>query len=55
MPEAARAGPCSISTTSAVGPIEAQPVVRAGSLAVFELGLGDRGAEVDVPQRRRSD
>ena len=32
---------------------EAQLVVRARLLAILELGLGDGGAEVDVPQRRR--
>ena len=37
----------------AVGAVEADRVVRAGQLAVLELGLRDRGAEVDVPQRRR--
>ncbi len=36
-----------------VGLGEAQPVVEARVLLVDELGLGDRGAEVDVPQRRR--
>ncbi len=32
---------------------ELQLVVRAGLLAILELGLGNRGPEVDVPQRRR--
>jgi hypothetical protein len=30
-------------------------VARAGLLAILELGLRHRGAEVDVPQRRRFD
>jgi hypothetical protein len=38
---------------AAVRPPEPQPVIRARLLAILELGLGDRGAEVDVPQRRR--
>ncbi len=37
----------------AVGTREADRVVRARHLAVLELGLRDRGAEVDVPERRR--
>ena len=36
-----------------VGAAERDAVVGAGHLAVLELGLGDRGAEVDVPQHRR--
>ena len=35
-----------------VGAQEAQAVVRAGHLTIGELGLRDRGAHVDVPQRR---
>ena len=34
-------------------PGEADPVVGAGQLAVDQLGLGDGGAEVDVPQGGR--
>ena len=34
-------------------PHEAEPVVEARILLVDELGLGNRGLEVDVPQRRR--
>ena len=33
--------------------MEGELVVRAGHVAVFHLGLGDRGAFVDVVQRRR--
>jgi hypothetical protein len=33
--------------------VERQAMVEAVALAVFELGLGDRGAEVDIPERRR--
>ena len=33
--------------------LEADLVVGAGDLAVLQLGLGDRGAEVDVPQGGR--
>ena len=32
---------------------EEQPVVGARDLPVLQLRLGDRGAHVDVPQRRR--
>ena len=35
-----------------VGAVEGDLVVGAGHVAVFQLGLGDGGAEVDVPQRR---
>ena len=38
---------------AAVGAVEGELVVGAGALAVLELGLGDRGLEGDVPQRRR--
>ncbi len=34
------------------GTREAQPMVGAGALAVLELGLADRGPEVDVPEGR---
>ena len=34
-------------------PHEAEPVVEARVLLVDELGLGYRGLEVDIPQRRR--
>ena len=37
----------------AVGRPEADTVHRAGALAVLELGLRDRGLEVDVPERGR--
>ena len=33
----------------AVGAMETQRVIRAGHLAVFELRLRDRGAQVDIP------
>ena len=33
--------------------LEREAVVRAGPLAVLELGLRHGGAEGDVPQRRR--
>ena len=33
----------------AVGAVEADAVVRAGAFLVFQLSLGDRGAEGDVP------
>ena len=33
--------------------MEPDAMVRAGLLAILELGLGDRGAEVDVPQHGR--
>ncbi len=36
-----------------VAAAEAHPVHRSPGLAVLELGLGDRGAEVDVPEGRR--
>ena len=36
-----------------VGQGKAHPVHRARALAVLELGLRDRGLEVNVPQRRR--
>ena len=36
-----------------VGAVERERVVRAGQLAVLELGLSDRGAVVDVPERGR--
>ena len=36
----------------AVGAAEAEPVVRARLLPVLELGLRDRSAVVDVPERR---
>ena len=36
-----------------VDPRELHRVVGAGHLAVFELGLRHRGAEVDVPEGRR--
>ena len=36
----------------AVRPVEADAVVGGGHLLVFELGLGNGGAEGDVPQRR---
>ena len=39
--------------TGAVAAGERDPVVGAGALAVLELGLGDRGAEGDVPEGRR--
>ncbi len=35
-----------------VGAVERDPVVRRRELAVFELGLRDRGAVVDIPERR---
>ena len=38
---------------AAVAAMERDLVVRARHLAVFHLGLGDRGAVVDVLQRRR--
>ncbi len=38
---------------SAVGSGEANPVIGARLLAIFELGLGDRRPEVDVPESRR--
>ena len=37
----------------AVRGAEGDPVIGAGDLPVLHLGLGDRGAERDVPQRRR--
>ena len=45
-------GPGGLDLHAAVGvdPGEAQAVVGAGPLPVLELGLADRGAEVDVPQ-----
>ena len=45
-------GPGGLDLDGAVAadPGEAQPVVGAGALAVLELGLGDGGPEVDVPQ-----
>ena len=33
--------------------VEHEPVVGARQLPVLDLGLGDRGAEVDVPVGRR--
>jgi hypothetical protein len=33
--------------------VEGETVIRRLLFAILELGLGDRGAEVDVPQRRR--
>ena len=38
---------------AAVGAVERDVVVGAGALAVLQLGLGDRGLEVDVPEARR--
>ena len=48
-------GPCRLDddVALAVDPREADRVVRARHLAVLELGLRDRGAEVDVPERGR--
>ena len=40
---------------AAVGLVETEAMVRAGLLAIFELGLRHRGLEVHVPQRRRFD
>ena len=37
--------------TTAVDAGEGDLVIRAGSFAILEFGLGDRGFEVDVPQR----
>jgi hypothetical protein len=34
-------------------PAESDPVVRPGLLAILELRLRDRRAEIDVPQCRR--
>ena len=45
-------GGLDVDRTVAAGPGEAQPVVGAGPFAVFELGLGHGGPEVDVPQGR---
>ena len=42
-----------VHVAGAVGLVERDAVVGGGLLAVLELGLRDRGAEVDVPQRRR--
>ena len=36
----------------AVGAMESERVERPGAFPVRQLGLGDGGAEVDVPQRR---
>ena len=43
-------GGLDVDGTAPVQPVEPQPVVGAGELAVLHLGLGDGGAEVDVPQ-----
>ena len=48
-------GPGGLDLVTAVGLVEPEAVVGAGHLAVLELGLGDRRAEVDVPQRGRLD
>ena len=45
--------PRRVDQERAVGAAEHELVVRPGDLAVVELGLGDRRAHVDVPQRRR--
>ena len=45
-------GRLDVDGTVAVHPGEAEPVVGAGPLPVLELGLGDGGAEVDVPEGR---
>ena len=43
----------SIHRSSPSGPRNAQPVVGAGDLPVLQLGLGDGGPEVDVPEGGR--
>ena len=50
---AARAGWSRPRRRAAVRPGEREPVVGAADAPVLELRLGDGGAEVDVPQRRR--
>ena len=45
-------GPRRVDHHVAVGAVERQQVVRAGALAVLDLGLGDGRAVVDVPHRR---
>ena len=47
------AGRVDLDRTVAVGPWEGDLVIGARPLAVLHLGLGDGGAEVDVPHRRR--
>ena len=43
----------SMSRSAPAGAVEDQPVVGAGAFTVLQLGLGDGGLEVDVPQRGR--
>ncbi len=48
-------GPCRLDLDREAvsrGACEREPVIEAGVLLVDELGLGDSGLEVDVPQRR---
>ncbi len=47
------AGRLDVDVAGAVGLVEGDPVIRRRLLPVFELGLRDRGAEVDVPQGGR--
>ena len=47
------AGGVDLDVSRAVGAVERELVVRAGTFAVLDLGLGDRRPVVDVPQRRR--
>ncbi len=46
------AGRLDVDVAAAVGLVEGDAVVGAGLVAVLELGLRDRGAEVDVPEGR---
>jgi hypothetical protein len=46
-------GGLDLHRTLCADPGEPQPVVRAGPVAVLELGLAHRGAEVDVPEGGR--
>jgi hypothetical protein len=46
-------GPGGLDEHRAVGGVEGDPVVGAGTLAVLELGLRHGGAEGDVPEGRR--
>ncbi len=48
-----RARRVDLDVALAIGTREPDPVVRAGHLAVLELGLGDGRLEVHVPQRGR--